>query len=314
MNDVDAVLHRMAAAEGRRLFAHHEVIAAGGDDNMIRERRNAGRWQQPQVGVYLIGVGPMTWHEKVQAALMAVPDPAAASLRCALLEWGLEGISSAPVEITVPHSTVVHVRGAIVHRSRCPEGFVTLGDITVTSVERTLMESPLVVPSTVVEKAFTSAWRKGLTSPTKCAAYLEEYGSRGRKGSVVLRRLVSLYLDGGRAPGSYAETLTIGLLRPELARYGIEDPVRQFSVELPDGTSAVLDLAWPRRRKAIEPDGMQGHGFAHAQANDFRRRGLLREVGWDVQPVSPFALRETPRETMAMLIRFLLGPGLALVG
>jgi hypothetical protein len=238
-------------------------------------------------GVILIGVGPMTWHEKVQAALMAVPDPAAASHRCALIEWGLDGISTSPVEITVPHSTNVSLRGVKVHRSRRLEAFVPLREITVTSVPRTLMEAAVLLPSIVIEKAFTSAWRMGLTSPVRCATYLDEYGSAARKGSKVLARLVTLYIDGKPAPGSPAETDALRLLRPALARHGIEDPERQLEVPLPDGTSATLDAAWPRRRKAIEPEGMLGHGSPHAQAYDIRRRALLRELGWDVQPARP---------------------------
>lgn len=312
VHPVDRAVHDHLRALGRRLVTRDEVLELGGSDSLINVRREQRRWIDVQPAVYLVGLPPLSPHEERLAIILAVPQPAALSQLCAFVEWGMDGLVAAPIELTVAHSTHVNVRGAIVHRSRCDEGFEEKVPLVVTSVERTLLECTPRLPRITIEKALTSAWRRNLTTPEMVLAYLDEHGSRGRKGSAALAAIAGAYLDRGRAPGSVAEVVLLDLLRPELDAAGIEHPVRQFALALPDGTSATLDLAWPARRKAIEPAGVRWHGNSKAQAYDYRRRALARQVGWEIEPVAPVALSDQPKQTVELLVRFLLAPSLTI--
>ncbi|HUO45604.1 MAG TPA: hypothetical protein VM470_02090 [Acidimicrobiia bacterium] len=61
------------------------------------------------------------------------------------------------------------------------------------------------------------------------------------------------------------------LILRHLRRAGIEEPERQSIVTLPDGSVAIIDLAWPRYFKGVEIDGLDRHGSARALEHDLKR-------------------------------------------
>ena len=226
------------------------------------------------------------------------------SHRAALLQWGLDGIVAAPLEVVVPHRGEPDPVGVIVHRSRRIEPTSIVAGIATTGIERTLLESATVVPPVVTEKAFASAWRRGLTTPAKCERYLEHHGGTGRRGTTRRREVVALYAGTDRAPGSGGE---VAFLR-ELRAAGIEEPVRQFVVELPDGSKAVVDFAWPDRRKLVEFVGLETHADSRAHAHDtLREDDILTATGWQLRRFAPETLRTNPTEVARRVIRFLGG-------
>ena len=294
------------AERDRRLITRAEVFGLGGTEAHIDRRLMTGRWQLVYDGVYLVGVGRLTWEEDVLAAVLASGPTAIASIRAAIVLWGLDGVARAPVEITVVHSTEAVIRG-VVHRSRRLEPICWVSGVPTTSVERTLLESGQVVPPIVTEKAFTSAWRQHLTSPAKCLMYLEHHGGKGRTGVRRLREIAASYADGHRPPGSAAETDFFRLLAPALADFQLPPPIRQYEVRLGDGTVAVVDAAWPDRRKVVEVEGLQFHGNARATDYDIYRRTMLRRAGWDVHQVGAYALRHRPTQAIQHVLDFLGG-------
>ena len=78
------------------------------------------------------------------------------------------------------------------------------------------------------------------------------------------RTVVELYLGTGRAPGSDGEGAFLRALREA----GIEEPTRQYTVELPDGSKATVDFAWLARRKLIDFVGLEVHADSRAHAAD----------------------------------------------
>jgi hypothetical protein len=239
----------------------------------------------------------------VHAAVLACGDDAAASHRSAMLIWGLTGIGSAPVEVTVPYSAEAMPTGVIVHRSRRIEEAVPRRGIVTTGVERTLLELGAVVPPVVVEKALASALRQHLTTCTKVDRYLLEHGGRGRHGTTVLRESLGYYNDGDRPPGSDGE---VAFLR-ELRAAGIEPPVRQYTIDLPSGAKATMDFAWPDRRKAIEFKGSKDHTDSRAQDDDYWREGAIQDLGWELRCFAPYSLKHRPEAVAQAVVRFLCG-------
>jgi very-short-patch-repair endonuclease len=215
--------------------------------------------------------------------------------------WDIGGLVAAPLEVTVPYGLRPKPAGAILHRSRRIEPVSIIRGIPVTGVERSLLEAGTVVPPVVIEKAFSTAWRRNLTSPLKSELYLEHHGGKGRRGTTLLREVVALYSDGGRAAGSDGE---VAFLR-ELRAAGIEEPERQFRILLPGGGVAVVDFAWPARRKLVEFVGLETHADSRAHDADTLREDDIASAGWELRRFAPHSLRTRPEEIARRVLRFL---------
>lgn len=294
-------LRRIAAAQ-RNLITRSDLAGIGWSDTRTREAIAAGWLLTLHPGVHLMGAAPPDWWQQLHAAILASGENAMASHRAALMVWGLDGLASSPVELSAPHNGNPRPRGAVLHRTRRIEPVSVVNGIRVTSVERALLESGTVAPPVVTEKAFSSAWRRNLTSPEKCDLYLEHHGGKGRRGTTQLREVVALYLGTKRAPGSSGEVAFLRALR----HAGVEEPVRQFEVRLLDGSKAVVDFAWPDRRKLVEFVGLETHADSRAHAHDtLREDDILTATGWQLRRFAPETLRKRPEEVARRVLRFL---------
>lgn len=282
------------------------VHSLGATDQIIRDRLRRGQWLGLQRGVYLIGIGPPTWRQRLRAAVAAAGPGAEVSHRAAVVLRGFDGMRTAPVELVVPFNGEPTPRGAIVHRSRRVERPSVVDGMVVTGIERMLLEVGAVAPAVVVEKAFSCAWRRNLTSPAKCRHYLEHHGGRGRHGTCTFRRVIDLYEGTGKAPGSDGEVAFLRLLRAA----GIEEPVRQLLLDLPGGGKASVDFAWPDRRKLVEFVGLEVHADSRAHDDDTLREDDLKSLGWELRRFAPHSLATRPDDVARRVIRFLRGvPG-----
>lgn len=300
MSRVDHLIDALARRRDN-VITRSDVLALGGTDGLIADRLARGLWQPLQAGVYLVGSAPPTWSQRLRAAVDAAGPGARASHRAALISWGLDGIASAPVEILVPYGGLPVPEGAVVHRTRRTEDIFSVGGIPTSGVEQTLLEVGAVCPPIVVEKAAAAAFRLGRSTPAKVRSYLEVHAGRGRTGVTTLRRTLALYDDGGRAPGSAGEVAFLRTLRLS----GIEDPVRQLTIVLPDGSKATMDFAWPERGKALEFVGWRTHSDARAQDDDTWREDGIRAAGWDLRRAAPWSLTNRPVELARSVLSFL---------
>ena len=301
MDPFDEALNGLA--RGRRsLVVRSDALAAGGEKKS-RGRRRTGRWTTPHAGVYSIGVVPLDWHGQLLAAVLAAGDGAAASHRAGVVLRSLDGIHSAPLEITVPYTHGPVPAGVIVHRTRRLLPIEVVDGILTTSVERTLVDSATCLPPSAVEKAMEAAIRRGLTTATKLDLYLTHECGKGVRGTRVLKEIL-LWRTEGRAAGSAAEVEFLRALRGR----GIPDPVRQFEVRLLDGTVAVLDFAWVDFRKAVDIDGLDAHASAAALDYDLERQNKLGDVGWALRRFTGRRVMRQPDATAAQVARFLRSP------
>jgi very-short-patch-repair endonuclease len=301
MHELPHQLQAIAAGQ-RNLVTRRQLHGIGWTDTRSKAAVRQG-WLRPlHPGVYLLGSAPPDWWQRLLAAVLAAGEGAFASHRAALLLWGLVSWTTSPIEISAPHNGQPRPSGVLLHRSRRTEPLSVVSGIQASSVERTLLESTTVVPRVVTEKAFSTAWRRNLTSPAKCELYLEHHGGKGRRGTTALREVVAIYAGTERAAGSDGE---VAFLR-ELRAAGIEEPVRQFEVTLPDGSKAVVDFAWPDRRKLIEFVGLEVHADSRAHAADtLREDDILTATGWQLRRFAPETLRRNPEEVARRVIRFL---------
>ena len=292
---------RAVAGGQRGLVTRRQVLAAGGTDSMIKARLDGGLWVMVHPGVYLVGAAPLDWHGRLLAGVLSVPR-GLASRRAGLVLWGADGLRSAPLEMTVPHHTRGAPVGVIVHRTRYFDSAVSVAHgVPVTSIERTLLEVGAEVPDVTVEKAYESALRLRLTSETKVKALLAERHVRWMPGYLRLKRIV-LDRPDGRPAGSGGE---VELLR-QLRIHGVEPPIRQYEIELPDGTVAVVDLAWPLHLLAVEFDGGESRaGIRRVDYDDTRQNAIL-DAGWRLRRYGTLSVRRRPAQ-VALEIKRALG-------
>lgn len=296
--DLDAI-HAFGAAN-HGLVDRPTIHQNGGTDEAVAALVSGGHWTQIHAGVYRIGVTPLTWRGRLRAATLAAGPLAVVSHRTASQLWGLQGISFAAIELTVPIGHLPTPEGIIVHRTRRPIEQCSVDAIPVVPVERAILDSAAYVPTATVEQLYDSGIRLRLTHPEKMAECLFVHGKRGVKG----RSKVIAVLDGRRSGptlGSPAETFILRRMR--LA--GIEEPERQFVLVLADGTIAILDFAWPKRVKAIEIDGLEAHSTARQLELDLIRQNLILEAGWQLRRFTGRFVMRNPRSVIQEIAQFL---------
>lgn len=292
-------VHRFAAVNFG-LVDRAAVLDASGSDDAIQRRLNNGTWRQVFPGVYLIGVAPLTWHGQLRAATLAAGRASVISHRSAAQLWGLEGVSYPKIELTVPYASRPLPDGIVVHRSRRAIVPRTVAGIPVTSAERAILDTAWFMPTPTIEHLYDSGIRQRLITAASMADCLGEFGTKGVRGRFKVIRV----LDGRRvgAPlGSPAETRTLRLIREA----GFEEPERQFVVALPDGSIAVVDFAWPPRRKAIEVDGLVAHATARQLEEDLQRQNLIFQAGWQLRRFAARTVQNNPALVRDDIARFL---------
>lgn len=164
------------------LVTRADVLGLGGSDDMIDVRLGAGRWERVHAGVYQIDRRQRDWRTVLLAATLACGPESRVSHRAALKLWEMDGIRSAPVEITMPFGNLAVPEGVLVHRSRRPTPFARAHGVPVSGPERTILEGSASLPDIIIGKALDSAIRNDLTSVERVSMVLSAEGGRGVRG------------------------------------------------------------------------------------------------------------------------------------
>ncbi|HUP15546.1 MAG TPA: DUF559 domain-containing protein [Acidimicrobiia bacterium] len=297
--NIDVELNAIAATN-YSLVTRAQVIDARGSDRIIARRLNANRWFEEHAGVYRTSPVPLDWRGRLRAATLAAGPLSMASHGAAVVLHRLDGIDSAPIEITVPYGKRPEPQGVIVHRTRRHIDPVVVDAIPVTPPERTTLDIAWLHPSSTVELVYESAVRRGLTTPSLVADLVATQGGWGVRGTRKVLRILDARRPGPPT-GSPAETMLLRRMRAA----GLEEPSCQHVVHLSDGTVAVLDFAWPRLLKCVEVDGLEAHAAAHRLEADLRRQNLLFEVRWQLRRFSGRQITRHPDEVVDAIGRFL---------
>lgn len=284
----------------RYLVARPQLLDDGVHEDSIERRVKAGRWIRVQAGVYQVDHRPSSWEDDLMAATLAAGPGAFASHRAALVLWGLDGMSSAPVEITVPHSHNPVPEETVLHRTRRPIDGTVLASVPVTSIERTLLDCASTLGPLILTKAVESALRKRLTTEDQLHRFLKDSGGRGVKGTRLLRRVLNAR-SSETTTGSGSETEALYHIR----RSDLPVPVLQHRFVALDGTPIVPDFYWPLPNKAVEIDGIDAHDSADKLDHDLRRQNRLMDLGVELRRFSARMIRREPDQFIAELRRFI---------
>lgn len=264
---------------------HHGVITraqaqhAGLTNRQIDYRLEVGRWRRLDRGVYSLNGSPTSWR---QSLLVSCEAAGAGAVASHLSAAALHGLATPPPTPWITVTSAGHHRVGQLHRSPLARQDTTQVDgIPSTTVPRTVIDCAMVCSDRHLAGIIDDTLTKKLCTPRHLRAALSRVEARpGRKGSGRIRRLLDVW-DSGITPESPAEARLVRRIRD----WGLPDPVLQHVIA--DRAGAFVgrvDLAWPRKRFAIEYDGLRYHG-PNAWMDDEARHEALERLGWEVRHV-----------------------------
>jgi hypothetical protein len=271
-----------------------------------RRRIEDGTLWMPFPGVLAAGGAPITFASRALAAAWS-PGVAAISHAAAARLHGLDGFDERSVPDDAPIDVIGH-RGAALHhslgarphftRGALDEHVTTVTGIPVLTVAATLALLAPAVGLGPTARALDSALRLGVPID-ELRAVAEAWRQRGRSGPPVLLHLLDERVDS-RLPRSWFQRVAGRVLERAGIRLVDEYPVRDARGVL----LAELDLADPARRVGVECQSWRWHATPAAQHRDARRRGVLRQLGWEIVDVWWSDLRQ-PDRVLAELLHLL---------
>lgn len=286
------------AVEQGYLVTRAQLESVGFSGALIQKRVAQGRWLRREHGVYQVDYRPQSWTERVQTAILAAGTESLASHRTALRLWNLDGVTAAPVEITVTFGHLPLPEGVVVHRTRRIRDGDRVKGVPVTSIPRTLLDCAAVLPPVIVAKAVDSAIRLRLVTIEELSDFVETRGGRGVKGTRRLREVVADFGETGTDSPAESEALF------HLRSLGLPEPVLQHTFHTRNGPRRP-DFYWPRFNKAVEIDGLDAHSSADALEADLRRQNDLLELGIELRRFSARQVRRDPDGFAGDVGRFL---------
>lgn len=265
---------------------------------MIEHRVAIGRWERLHRGVFRIGGAPDRFEASSLAACFASGPLAVVSHTAAAWLWRLDGATEGSVVISAPRR--VRVPGVAAHTATdlCGRDVSRIGPIPVTTAARTLVDLAAVVDSTILETAVDDALRRGLTSVARLRSTYGRLARRGRHGIGAVRELLDRRPDATAVPDSPLEAKAQRLLRSA----GLPPAVLHYRVRVQGRTIAVIDLAYPAHKVAIELDGYRYHHGRARWQSDLTRMNALTALGWQVLRFSDEDCTRRPDDVVATIV------------
>jgi very-short-patch-repair endonuclease len=257
-----------------------------------------GSLHAPAHNVLAAGGMPVTFEGRAMAAVLS-PGVTAVSHGAAARLHGLDGFDR--------HDTVDVIggqganprppRGTAVHYTRGPilEHTVPVHRIPTMSIASTLALLASAVGIGPTARALDSALRLGV-SADELRIVAQAWQRRGRSGPPALLMLLGERVDN-RLPRSWFQRVAARVLASIGIRLVDEYPVRDRRGIL----LAELDLADPVRKVGVECQSWQWHASPTAQHHDARRKGMLRQLGWEIVDVWWSDLRNPDRVVMEVV-------------
>lgn len=290
MHDLDRRVAPTFAAQ-LSLATRRQVLAAGGNDALIRRRIVSGRWETAESGVYGLAGVAWTWRRNLAAVVFSITG-AMASHRAAGSLLGAVGDDRAtpPLELSVPASRTpdrdlartrrrLEGQPIVIHESvdLVRTRPVLVDGIPTTPPLRLAVDLGAVLPFDQYRRAVGVLRRvHGVDWPALDRVY-RQHSVQGRNGCGALRDLLERHFGEVGVPDEVVELRCADLLRDA----GLPAPRHQFEVARRNGKKARFDLAYPEYRIGIETDG-QIHGEEEVRQHDNHRRNDVQLRGWQV--------------------------------
>jgi hypothetical protein len=287
------------------LMARQHGVASTSQSRALGVSRRAelrlldqGIIMSPLPEVLVVAGAPITFHGRAMAAALT-PGVTAVSHGAAARLHGLDGFARhETVDVIGPCGANPHaVEGMDLHYTRGPllQHIVEVDRVPVMTIPSTLALLAPEVGIGPTARALDSALRLGV-STDELRAVAQAWRRQGRSGPPALLMLLGDRVDK-RLPRSWFQRVAARVL----ASAGIR-MVDEYPVRAPNGILlAELDLADPVRHVGVECQSWEWHATPTAQHRDARRKGLLRQLGWEIVDVWWSDLRQPARVISELL-------------
>ena len=271
----DAVIEALARTQ-HGAFSRAQAIDAGLSPQQMDRRVRSGRWWRVAPAVYVLPGWDVTYRQHVMVACLHAGPGAFASHRCAALLRKADGVTSAPVEVTVPRR-LRRIPDVVVHWSTdCTVyDWSKVDAIPTATITRTLVDLAATASVVTLERVFECGLRRGETSYVEVEKLVDRLARPGKSGIRRSRELLATVLRDGRRNGSEAETRFFQLLRDA----GLPLPTRQRLVCRDDGSFAYCDYAYDGIDAVIEILGHEWHSSKRSLRADAERNNDINLLG-----------------------------------
>jgi hypothetical protein len=245
---------------------------------------DVGVIERPAPGVLRSVPAPVSWNQRVRIAALA-PGDAVISHGAAARLHQLDGFDRyASVDVlcrkgwcpNCPADTITHFTRGLDNPDL---DVVEVDGIRTLSTGATLALLKPACGVGLTARALDSALRLG-NNIDDLRATARRWQRRGRSGPRTLLMLLD-EREGKTLPPSWFQRLAKRIFAQHLVRFVDGHEVRAW-----DGTLlAVLDLAHPTLKIGVECQSWAWHATPEAQHRDARRRGQLRQQGWEIVDV-----------------------------
>lgn len=281
------------------IITREQLAGLGCADRTTRRRVEEGIWISIGHGVYRMRGATDDLAARSRAVAAQIPDavlagPSAAAIRGRRDPWESVGLGQTPYVIG-------RWRSGVAARFVTHPGVSTstIGGITVASVTDTVIDLLRFLPAGSARLVAYRACQTRILTVADLTVACERLVRCS--GAPQLRAITADMADGAQ---SEAERLAVKILQ----EMGVTGWVTQHEITLPDGSRAVIDIAFPERLIAIEVDGRAFHTDAARFERDRRRQNMLVQYGWTVLRFTWTDVAERPR-SVAERIRATLARG-----
>ncbi|MHA3023673.1 type IV toxin-antitoxin system AbiEi family antitoxin domain-containing protein [Mycobacterium sp. BMJ-28] len=263
-----------------------QARAAGLSADSVQRLVASGHWRRCSRGVYFVDDRPFTDAARIRAAVWGYGPRASASGLSAAWWHGLTRFAPSTIEVTAPRASHGRRRAGcrVRRRDLDPRDLVSCRGLCVTALPLTVVEAaarrgggPAIMDAALQgDSQMRELWQAHLRN-------------KGRYGSPTARRLLIAADDGAR---SQAERLLVKALRlAEITGWRTNYPAGPY----------LIDIAFPRRRVAIEVDGWAFHSDPETFRSDRRRQNYLVLNNWQVLRFTWLDVSEYPERTIASI-------------
>lgn len=285
------------------VVARRQILAAGIGPAVIKRHQAAGKLPNIYRAVYSIGHSELSELGRWRAALLlggegaCLSHTSAAQIHRLIDDARFAG--QGMIHITrdcggrhgVRPALVTRQPAARIHRARSlqSQDVIRRRGLTVTSVDKTLIDLAGMLSRRRLESAVLQAQRLNLLNAERLAIRLGE-PMPGREGIATLRELIDSATPSKARTLSDPEAWMLDLFD----RYGLPEPEVNEWVE-----DIKVDFYWREAGLIVELDGHGFHSTREAQRRDKRRDRLLQRAGFMVLRYTYEDLTGAPEQVVA---------------
>lgn len=300
-SDIDAILQRLARPQ-LGLVSVAQAAAAGVDKRALDRRRRSGALEPVFAEVMRLASAPISAHQRVLAAGLAVPGSVIAASSAAVAhDMPIRSGVDEPI-VSVGRSRSARTAGIITLRPSIELPSQRWHTANVATPASTLVLLPRFVDAGTVERCLDHCLAHRLVSVGQVRSLIDRLPPRS-----VVGRAVLLGLLDERSAGIGHRSGLEQRVRRWLDHAGLRGWSRNLKVPVAVGPPVEVDFAWPDSKVALEVSPFFTHGSRAKQERDAERRRLLTVEGWrTVEATDPDLIDQGAFGRCAAALRLLL--------